>query len=377
MMSRGDNMKVLVAMDEFNGILSSYDANRFVEEAVDSQIEDADIVQVPLFNGRHELLNSVFMWKSGTQYRIDVHDAEMNEIEAQYGQTEDGLTVIQAEQFQKGTGHYLNHTSYGLGEVIQHALNKGAKTFAISVGGTDTFDGGAGMLQALGAVFYNDDGERVDMTKGLGQVKHIRRVDTSGLHPQLKDTHFQILIDFSSKMYGKQSAIMQSYKTLHLSREEAVEIDNLLWYFSEIMKHELKLSLGQIERGGAGGGMAAIFKTMFNAEIMTSHELVDQITGLENLVKQADLILFGEGINERDHVINTSSLRIAELAQQYQKVAIALCGTSEKFEQYENLGVKAMFNAFDEMPNEYPDFKLGVTLRAYTVQVVKLLNAHI
>ncbi|WP_457826729.1 glycerate kinase, partial [Staphylococcus aureus] len=73
------------------------------------------------------------MWKSGTQYRIDVHDAEMNEIEAQYGQTEDGLTVIQAEQFQKGTGHYLNHTSYGLGEVIQHALNKGAKTFAISV----------------------------------------------------------------------------------------------------------------------------------------------------------------------------------------------------------------------------------------------------
>lgn len=76
-------------------------------------------------------------------------------------------------------------------------------------------------------------------------------------------------------------------------------------------------------------------------------------------------------------MINTSSLRIAELAQQYQKVAIALCGTSEKFEQYENLGVTAMFNAFDEMPNEYPDFKLGVTLRAYTVQVVKLLNAHI
>ena len=62
-------MKVLVAMDEFNGIISSYQANRYVEEAVASQIEKADIVQVPLFNGRHELMDSVFLWQSGTKYR--------------------------------------------------------------------------------------------------------------------------------------------------------------------------------------------------------------------------------------------------------------------------------------------------------------------
>ncbi len=371
------NMRVLVAMDEFNGILSSYDANRYVEEAVASQIKDADIVQVPLFNGRHELLNSVFMWKSGTQYRIQAHDAEMNDIEVRYGQTEDGLTVIQAEQFLKGTSNYLNHTSYGLGEVIHHALSKNAKTIAISVGGTDTFDGGAGLLQALGAVFYNDDGEIVDMRKGLNQLKHIRRIDTRGLDERLNQTHFQILIDFDSKMYGKHSAILQSYQALHLSRDEAVEIDNLIWYFSEILKHELQLSLGHIERGGAGGGIAAVFKAMFNAELMTSHELVDQITGLESLVKQADLIIFGEGINERDLVIDTSSLRIAELAHQYDKVAVAICGTSEKFERYEKQGITAMFNLFDEMPPLYPDFKLGVQLRTHVIQSINLLKASL
>ncbi|UEX89754.1 glycerate kinase [Staphylococcus ratti] len=367
-------MKVLVAMDEFNGILSSYDANRYVEEAVASQVQDADIVQVPLFNGRHELLNSVFTWKSGTQYRITAHDAQMNEVEVRYGQTDDGLTVIQSEQFQKGKASYLEHTSYGLGEVIAHALNRGANNIAISVGGTDTYDGGAGMLQALGAVFYDDDGEQVDMRKGLGQIKHIRRIDTNGLHQGLKEAQFQILIDFDSKMYGKQSAILKSYTSLRISREEAVEIDNLLWYFSEIMKHELKLSLGQIERGGAGGGLAAIFKAMFATKIMTSHELVDRITGLENLVKQADLIIFGEGLNERDFVIDTSSLRIAELANQYNKVAVAICGTSEKFERYENQDVTAMFSVFDELPSSYPDFKLGVHLRAYVTQIIKLLQ---
>lgn len=75
-------MKVLVAMDEFHGIISSYQANRYVEEAVASQIETADVVQVPLFNGRHELLDSVFLWQSGQKYRIPVHDADMNEVEA-------------------------------------------------------------------------------------------------------------------------------------------------------------------------------------------------------------------------------------------------------------------------------------------------------
>ena len=92
-------MKVLVAMDEFNGIISSYQANRYVEEAVASQIERADIVQVPLFNGRHELMDSVFLWQSGTKYRIMTHDADMNKVEAVYGITDNEVTVIEGNLF--------------------------------------------------------------------------------------------------------------------------------------------------------------------------------------------------------------------------------------------------------------------------------------
>ena len=92
-------MKVLVAMDEFNGIISSYQANRYVEEAVASQIERADIVQVPLFNGRHELMDSVFLWQSGTKYRIMTHDADMNKVEAVYGITDNDVTVIEGIYF--------------------------------------------------------------------------------------------------------------------------------------------------------------------------------------------------------------------------------------------------------------------------------------
>ena len=114
-------MKILVAMDEFNGIISSYQANRYVEEAIASQIDHADIVQVPLFNGRHELLNSVFLWHSGTKYKVNVHDADMNEIETIYGQTEEGTIIIESNLFSKGNKAIEQRTSFGLGEVILDA----------------------------------------------------------------------------------------------------------------------------------------------------------------------------------------------------------------------------------------------------------------
>ena len=155
-------MRVLVAMDEFNGIVSSYEANRYVEEAVASQIEDADIVQVPLFNGRHELMDSVFLWQSGTKYREMVHNADMNQVEAVYGKTENGMTVIEADLFLQGEKPIGKRSSYGLGELISRALDNDAEHLVISLGNIASFDGGAGMLQALGARYYDDEGHIID-----------------------------------------------------------------------------------------------------------------------------------------------------------------------------------------------------------------------
>lgn len=370
-------MKVLVAMDEFNGIMSSYDANRYVEEAVASQIDRADIVQVPLFNGRHEILNSIFLWKSGTQYQIQAHDAEMNQCEVKYGQTEDGITVIEAGQFLTGQQSRVNHTSYGLGEVIKHALDQGSEHIVVSVGAIDTSDGGTGLLQALGCRFYDDEGRLLDMTQGATQIKYVRKIDMSESHKGLNNCRFQIVTDLDSALYGQNSEIVQTAHLLDMTHEQAIEIDNLLWYLSELIKNNLHQALGSVKRGGAGGGIAAIMHGLFGAEIVSSHELVDQITQLDTLIQQADLVIFGEGVNEKEQMFETSSLRIAELAQKHEKVAVAICGTSGKFEQYEALNVTGMFNTFIEMPPTYTDFKMGIQLRNYTIQAIKLLQTSL
>ncbi|MDI6926909.1 glycerate kinase, partial [Escherichia coli] len=89
----------------------------------------------------------------------------------------------------------------------------------------------------------------------------------------------------------------RTYDAYQLNHNQAAEIDNLIWYFSELFKSELKIAIGPVERGGAGGGIAAVLNGLYQAEILTSHALVDQLTHLENLVEQADLIIFGEGLN--------------------------------------------------------------------------------
>lgn len=149
------------------------------------------------------------------------------------------------------------------------------------------------MLQALGAKFYDDEANIVDVSEGAYKIKYIRRIDLSDVHPQLANAKLQLMSDFSSRLYGKQSEIMQTYQTFQLNQNEAAEIDNLVWYFSELFKSELKLAIGPIERI-CWGGIAAVLKGLYQAEILTSHELVNQITHLEDLIEQADLIIFGK-----------------------------------------------------------------------------------
>ncbi|EKU48524.1 glycerate kinase [Staphylococcus massiliensis] len=370
-------MKVLVAMDEFYGSLTSYEANRYVEEAVASQIKEADIVQVPLFNGKNELLTSVFSWQSGTKYKLETHDADMNHVQTEYGITNDGYTVIESQLFLKGENPVTHRSSYGLGEVILHALENGAKHFIISVGGIDSYDGGAGLLQALGATFYDDDGHVIDLSKGPRYLNLVRRIDTSHLNDKLTQATIEIVSDFDSHYYGKQSAIMKTYEHKGISKEDAIEVDNKVWYLNEILKSSLNLTLSPIERGGAGGGVAAVLSGIYGGTISTSHAILDKITHLDQLIEQADLVIFGEGIDEDSQILETTSLKIAELCQKHHKTNVAICGTSNKFDAFTERDVTGMFNVFMDAPTTFTNYQLGIQLRQYSIQSLKLLQASI
>ena len=177
-------------------------------------------------------MDSVF-YGSGTKYKVMAHDAVMNPVEAIYGIRK--YDRLRGNLFLKGEGD-ITHCQVMVWEIMYDALENQAEHLVISLGGIDSFDGGAGMLQALGAKFYDDEGEEVDTRQGSRVLKFIRTVDFKGLHPRLQEVRLQLMSDFDSKLYGKHSEIMQIYKNKQVTYTEAVEIDNLIWYFSEIVK---------------------------------------------------------------------------------------------------------------------------------------------
>ena len=170
---------------------------------------------------------------------MSAHDADMKETEAIYGQTDSGMTIIEGHLFLNGKTYSTSiKLRFGRG---YKRLDNHTEHLVISLGGIGSFDGGAGMLQALGATFYDDEAQIVDMRKGAYLIKYIRRIDLSGVHPQL--TKVNINVRFLKSIVWEKSEIMQTYESLDLSQNEA-EIDNLIWYFSELFKNELKIAMG-------------------------------------------------------------------------------------------------------------------------------------
>ncbi|MCJ1758893.1 glycerate kinase [Mammaliicoccus sciuri] len=373
-------MRVLVAMDEFDSILSSYHANRFVEEAIKSQFNEADIVQVPLFNGQREVIDSVLLWQSGTKYSVDHHDAYMRPKSSSYVVTEKDIIVIEAGNVLTSSEDIikpLETSSFGLGEVILEALNEDSNEILISVGDVASYDGGLGMLQALGAKFFDAEGSFIDVSQGAKQIKYIRTIDLYDLDKRLKDKNIKVITDFESKYYGKNSRIMKEQAINQIAIEDAVSIDNALWYISELFKSQHRILLGKEERSGSGSGLAALFNCLWDAQLVTGGDVVNELTYLDKLIEQADLIVFGEGLKPNQQLLETTSVRIAELCNKYQKVNIAICATDEKFDQYLEQDVTAMYKVFNKDQYSMSDLELGIALRHLTTQSLRLLKANI
>lgn len=373
-------MRVLVAMDEFDSILSSYHANRFVEEAIKSQFNEADIVQVPLFNGQREVIDSVLLWQSGTKYSVNHHDADMRPKSSVYVVTEKNITVVEAGNILTSSEEVknpLNTTSYGLGEVILEALNEDSEEMLISVGNVASYDGGLGMLQALGAKFYDAEGSLVDISKGAKWIKYIRTIDLYDLDKRLNNKNIKVITDFESKYYGKNSRVMKELELNQITSEDATSIDNALWYISELFKSQHKILLGKEERGGSGSGLAALFNSLWNAQLVTGGDVVNELTYLDQLIEQADLVVFGEGLKPNQQLLETTSVRIAEICKKYNKINIAICATDEKFNQYIEQDVTAMFKVFNKDQYTMSDLEMGIALRHLTTQSLRLVKTSL
>lgn len=329
-------MKVIVAIDSLKGSLSSLEAGRAVAEGIEKAVPEAEVDVRPLADGGEGTVEALTLGMNGTLEQVKVTGPLGEQVEAVYGilETSDtykkktaiiemsaaaGITLVKEQN-----RNPLKTTTYGVGEIIKDAIEKGCRHFIVGIGGSATNDGGIGMLQALGYGILDKDGKQVSY--GAQGLKEIEKITDEYVIPELKECTFRVACDVTNTLCGEQgcSAIFGPQKGA--TPTMVAQMDQWLAYFAAISKRKYSHANRNQAGTGAAGGLGFAFLTFTNAVLESGTKIVLEETRLEDYVKKADIVVTGEGRLDRQTVMGKAPIGVAEIAKKYNKKVIAFSG---------------------------------------------------
>lgn len=323
--------KILVSVDSFKGSLTTFEAGKAIEEAAKEVYKDVVTIISPIADGGEGTVEAIIAATEGEFIETTVHNPLGENVQATYGYIPKtktaiiemaaaaGITLIKDNQ-----RNPMNTTTYGVGEIILHAISKGCRRFVIGIGGSATNDGGVGMLQALGFEFLDENGKQVLLgAKGLKDIVTIR---TENSAKELKECSFCVACDVKnvlcgdngcSKIYGPQKGA---------TPEMIKDMDSWLENYANLTKKVIPTSDANMPGTGAAGGLGFAFVSYLDATLESGIELVMRETNLENHIKDADLVITGEGRLDGQSYMGKAPIGVAKLAKKYNKPVIAFSG---------------------------------------------------
>ena len=308
--------KVVVAIDAFKGCMTSVEANRAAAEGIRHACPDAEIVQVPVSDGGEGFLEAFHAAIGGEQIAVTVRDPLMRPITAQY-LLKDELAVIEMAQasgltlLTKEERDPMMATSYGTGQLVVDAILSRAKHIIVGLGGSATSDAGMGMLRAIVDAFaVNDRWEDFE---------------------ELKDVHFTIATDVKNPLCGENGAAYVFAPQKGATPEMVIKLDERARKFAEISAHHFVFDHSQDEGAGAAGGLGYAFLQYLNAECKSGIQLLLETIHFEELVRDADLVITGEGSADRQTLMG--KLPVGILAQSGNTPVCLIAGRISDREQ--------------------------------------------
>lgn len=342
-------MKVVVAIDSLKGSLTSLEAGEAIQEGILRAISDAEVIVRPLADGGEGTVEALTRGMNGRYEKITVTDPLGRPTDAVYGILEDlhtaiiemsaaaGITLIDAKD-----RNPMNTTTYGVGEMIGDAIGKGCRHFFIGIGGSATNDGGIGMLQALGYGMLDTEGKQVSLgAKGLAELVSITDEDVL---PELKKCTFQIACDVKNPLCGEKgcSAVFGPQKGA--TPDMITQMDSWLGKYALLTANRYKKADSNYPGTGAAGGMGFAFLSYMNAELRSGVQIVLEETKLEEYVKDADIVVTGEGCLDGQSVMGKAPIGVAGLAKKHHKKVIAFAGcVTEDAKVCNQNGIDAFF----------------------------------
>ena len=344
-------MKIVIAIDSFKGSLSSLQAGNAVKGGILQVFPDAETIVKPLADGGEGTVEA-FAGAAGVRTEeITVTGPLYQPVTAKYCILADGITAVMEMAAAAGITliadaqrNPLETTTYGVGELIKDAIGKGCRRFIIGIGGSATNDGGIGMLSALGYAFEDKNGKTV-ATCGKG-LKDIAAISTENVLPALAECAFRIACDVENPLCGETgcSAIYGPQKGA--TPEMIADMDGWLANYAALAK-TLSEKADPLQPGvGAAGGLGFAFLAFTNAELKSGIQLILEEISLEKDVKNADIVITGEGRLDAQTVMGKAPIGVAKLAKKYGKKVIAFSGcVTEDAEVCNDHGIDAFFPA--------------------------------
>ncbi|PAE20873.1 glycerate kinase [Bacillus sp. 7504-2] len=324
-------MNIVIAMDSLKGSLSSLEANESVKTGLLQADPKFRIQTVPIADGGEGTVEALVYATNGHFVETVVTGPLGNRIAAKYGilGEEDSAVIEVAEAcglplLQKEQLNPQITTTYGVGELILDALNKGCRHFIIGLGGSATNDAGIGMLQALGYQFLTREGQEVGF--GGGQLEEIAKIDSKHVSDKVKKATFRVACDVNNPLYGTNGAAYIYGPQKGATPEMIQELDNGLRHFANVVFEQMGLDLQNIAGAGAAGGLGAAFAGFLNSRLQSGVQLILDINKLERKLTNVDLVITGEGKLDGQTSMGKAPAGIATIAKERGIPVIALAG---------------------------------------------------
>lgn len=325
-------MKIVIAPDSYKESLSAAEVAQAIEKGFREIFPDAQYVSMPVADGGEGTVEAMIAATQGTEHSAWVTGPLGEKVEACWGMSGDGVTAFIEMAAASGLGlvppekrNPLITTSRGTGELILQALEHGAKRIIIGIGGSATNDGGAGMMQALGARLCDAEGQEIG--HGGGSLSRLSRIDLSAIDPRLRDRMIHVACDVTNPLVGERGVSRIFGPQKGATEAMIVELDRNLAHFADVIKASLQVDVKPIPGAGAAGGMGAALMAFLNAELRSGIEIVTEALKLEEQIHDCSLVVTGEGRIDSQSIHGKVPVGIARVAKKYRKPVIGIAGS--------------------------------------------------
>lgn len=333
-------MNIVIAIDSLKGSLSSMDAGKAIEEGIKRVYKESGIVIRPLADGGEGTVEALTIGMNGKLEKVSVTGPLGKPVEAVYGvlqqskSRKEETAVIEISSaagitlLNENEKNPLKTTTYGVGEIIKDAIIKGCRHFIIGIGGSATNDGGIGMLQSLGFGMLDGKGNQVKF--GAEGLSTLSMITDENVIPELKECTFRIACDVTNTLCGEHGASVVYGPQKGATAEMTKMMDKWLETYAYLSKKKYDKANISMPGTGAAGGLGFAFLTFTNSVLESGIKIVLEETALEDYIKDADIVITGEGRLDRQTVMGKAPIGVAGLAKKYNKMVIAFSGCVEE-----------------------------------------------